>query len=202
MQLARLMYRLNTRTPAGKLRQIALALWLEARYSKRDLLEAYLNVVPFGGNIQGVGAASRIYFGKSPDRVTPRRGADARRDSAAAGPRAPAGRRRRPSLLAARARLGALWLAHHGGHDDADRRQVELPIVARPRVRDAVAGAALRRRAARRPRAPRAGRIDTTLDAGLQRLVERQIQRLPDSSAATSAFATRRRCSSTRATCR
>ena len=63
-------YRLNTRTPAGKLRQIGAALWLEARYSKRELLEAYLNVVPFGGNIQGVGAASRIYFGKPPDRVT------------------------------------------------------------------------------------------------------------------------------------
>ena len=70
MQLARLAYRLNTKTPAGKLRQIGAALWLEARYSKRELLEAYLNVVPFGGNIQGVGAASRIYFGKAPDRVS------------------------------------------------------------------------------------------------------------------------------------
>ena len=39
MQLARMMYRLNTRTPAGKLRQMA-PLWLEARYSKRELLEA------------------------------------------------------------------------------------------------------------------------------------------------------------------
>ena len=56
--------------PRGKLRQIAAALWLEARYSKRELLEAYLNLAPFGGNIQGVGAASRIYFGKAPDRVT------------------------------------------------------------------------------------------------------------------------------------
>lgn len=64
MQLARLMYRLNTKTPAGKLRQIAVALWLEARYSKRQLLEAYLNLAPFGGNVQGVGAASLIYFGK------------------------------------------------------------------------------------------------------------------------------------------
>ena len=70
MQLARLAYRLNTRTPAGKLRQIGAALWLEARYSKRELLEAYLNLAPFGGNIQGVGAASRIYFGKPPDRLT------------------------------------------------------------------------------------------------------------------------------------
>jgi penicillin-binding protein 1C len=63
MQLARMLYRLNTRTPRGKLRQMAAALWLEARYSKRDLLEAYLNLAPFGGNVQGVGAASRIFFG-------------------------------------------------------------------------------------------------------------------------------------------
>src|SRR5262249_23090374 len=70
MQVARMIYRLNTRTVRGKLRQIGAALWLEARYSKRELLEAYLNLVPFGGNLQGVGAASRIYFGKSADRVT------------------------------------------------------------------------------------------------------------------------------------
>ncbi|MET0380060.1 MAG: transglycosylase domain-containing protein, partial [Spongiibacteraceae bacterium] len=44
MQLARLTYDLNTRTPTGKLRQVAYALWLEARYSKHDLIEAYLNL--------------------------------------------------------------------------------------------------------------------------------------------------------------
>src|SRR4030095_395780 len=44
MQLARRLYRLNTRTVSGKLRQIGAALWLEARYGKRDLLEAYLNL--------------------------------------------------------------------------------------------------------------------------------------------------------------
>src|SRR5439155_9908838 len=70
MQLARIVYRLNTKTISGKLRQIGAALWLESRLSKREILEAYLNVVPFGGNLQGVGAASRIYFGKAPDRVT------------------------------------------------------------------------------------------------------------------------------------
>lgn len=70
MQLARLMYGLNTRSPTGKLRQIGAALWLEARYSKHDILEAYLNLAPYGGNIQGVGAASLIYFGKTPDRLT------------------------------------------------------------------------------------------------------------------------------------
>ena len=50
MQLARLLYHLNTRTISGKLKQSAAALWLEARYSKRSILEAYLNLAPFGGN--------------------------------------------------------------------------------------------------------------------------------------------------------
>ena len=40
MQLARLLYQLSTRTPVGKLRQVGYALWLEARYSKHDILEA------------------------------------------------------------------------------------------------------------------------------------------------------------------
>jgi penicillin-binding protein 1C len=54
MQLARLLLHFNTKTLAGKLRQIGAALWLEARYSKWELLEAYLNIAPFGGNIQGI----------------------------------------------------------------------------------------------------------------------------------------------------
>lgn len=70
MQLARLAYDLNTRTPFGKIRQVGYALWLEARYSKHDLLEAYLNLAPYGGNVQGVGAASLIYFGKPPAQLT------------------------------------------------------------------------------------------------------------------------------------
>ena len=131
MQLARLMYRLNTRTPAGKLRQIGAALWLEARYSKRELLEAYLNVVPFGGNIQGVGAASRIYFGKVRGSRDAWRSADARRHSAASGePRRPR-RRRKPACCARAARLGHLWLAQPWRIHRTDRRQLDLPIVAR-----------------------------------------------------------------------
>ena len=60
MQLARLHYRLNTRTIAGKLQQIARAVQLEMQYSKRELLEAHLNLMPYGGNMQGVGTASRV----------------------------------------------------------------------------------------------------------------------------------------------
>jgi penicillin-binding protein 1C len=64
MQLARLLWPLNTRTPLGKLRQVARAVQLELFYSKRQILEAYLNNAPYGGNVEGVGAASLAYFGK------------------------------------------------------------------------------------------------------------------------------------------
>ncbi|MDP3652988.1 MAG: penicillin-binding protein 1C [Rhodoferax sp.] len=64
MQLARRAYGIDSRDFKGKLRQVAAALWLEWRYSKRDILEAYLNVAPFGGNIEGVGAASLVYLRK------------------------------------------------------------------------------------------------------------------------------------------
>ena len=64
MQLARRLYHIPSRSLGGKLRQVAAALWLEARYGKRDILEAYLNLAPYGGNIEGVGAASLIYFHK------------------------------------------------------------------------------------------------------------------------------------------
>jgi len=64
MQLARLVYRLNTRTPGGKLRQVLRAVELELCYSKDAILEAYLNYAPYGRNIEGAGAASLIYFDK------------------------------------------------------------------------------------------------------------------------------------------
>jgi len=175
MQLARLVYHLNTKTPAGKLKQSAAALWLEARYSKRSILEAYLNLAPFGGNIQGVGAASRIYFGKPPSQidlgeaitlaVIPQR------------PAARAGRRgvQQSRLLSARTKLANFWL-HRNRPTDSERRQLALPVLASadsalplhaPHFTDAILQA----------RSGLSGPIHTTLDAGLQRLVERQIDR-------------------------
>ena len=64
MQTVRILYNLNTKTVAGKIKQIFLALWLEIRYSKKDILEAYFNIAPYGYNIEGIGAASLIYFNK------------------------------------------------------------------------------------------------------------------------------------------
>ena len=58
MQLARMYWRLNTKTIRGKAIQILRAIELELCYSKDDILEAYLNYAPYGRNIESIGAAS------------------------------------------------------------------------------------------------------------------------------------------------
>jgi len=63
MQLARLAYDLP-RTPWGKLEQAWRALHLQAHLGSRGVLEAYLNLAPYGRDVRGVRAASRAYFGK------------------------------------------------------------------------------------------------------------------------------------------
>ena len=64
MQVARLRFHLHTRNVSGKLEQILRALELERHYSKNEILEAYLNLAPYGRNIEGIDAASLIYFDK------------------------------------------------------------------------------------------------------------------------------------------
>ncbi|MGN1038352.1 MAG: penicillin-binding protein 1C, partial [Mailhella sp.] len=71
MQVARMRGRLKTSSLAGKCRQIWMALLLERHYSKQEILEAYFNLAPYGGNIEGIEAASRLYFGKGAGRLTP-----------------------------------------------------------------------------------------------------------------------------------
>lgn len=65
MQVARLLHE-PRRGWFGKIEQSLRALQLEARYSKREILSMYLTLAPFGGNIEGVHMASRIFFGKDP----------------------------------------------------------------------------------------------------------------------------------------
>lgn len=174
MQLARLLYGLNTRSIGGKLEQIALAVGLEMRYSKRALLEAHLNLMPYGGNVQGVGTASLVYFGKKPVQlglaesltlvVIPQ--APSARTPAADGTESTA-------LTTARARLFSRWLK---GHPDAANQsglmQVglqyggprTLPFEA-PHASDALLA-----------RAKGALSIDSTIDLRQQKLVERLLQ--------------------------
>lgn len=69
MQVARLLDP-HPRTFGGKIRQLWRALQLEWHLSKRDILTLYLNRAPFGGTLQGVGAASWAYLGKSPAKLS------------------------------------------------------------------------------------------------------------------------------------
>ncbi|MEW6685954.1 MAG: penicillin-binding protein 1C [Candidatus Edwardsbacteria bacterium] len=63
MQVAKLMEP-KERTAKSKIIEIFRALQLEEKYSKKEILEIYLNLVPMGGNIEGTGAAAYLYFGK------------------------------------------------------------------------------------------------------------------------------------------
>ncbi len=71
MQVARLLAGQSTRSPGGKLWQILTALAMERALSKDDILRLYLILAPYGGNIEGLRAATLAYFGKEPRRLTP-----------------------------------------------------------------------------------------------------------------------------------
>jgi penicillin-binding protein 1C len=131
MQLARRVYGIGSQTPSGKLRQAAAALWLEARYGKRELLEAYLNLAPYGGNVEGVGAASLIYFHKRAQHLTlpevltlaviPQ------------NPRKRGGAGARPDLAEARNRLWRQWLQRHPQAQASQADMAAAPVLASPR---------------------------------------------------------------------
>ncbi len=70
MQVARLLEEGGTGRWGPKLRQARLALALERQLDKREILNLYLKLAPFGGNLEGVRAASISYFGKEPTRLT------------------------------------------------------------------------------------------------------------------------------------
>lgn len=70
MQLVRLQRGLYTRNLSGKLKQVWYAVLMELSHSKNEILEAYLNLIPFGANIEGIGASAEIYFKRSPKNLT------------------------------------------------------------------------------------------------------------------------------------
>ncbi|MGD2035107.1 MAG: penicillin-binding protein 1C, partial [Bacteroidales bacterium] len=69
MQVARLLEP-KERTYKNKLKEIFRATQLEISFTKDEILQMYLNLVPFGSNIEGVKSASVIYFGKMPNHLS------------------------------------------------------------------------------------------------------------------------------------
>lgn len=179
MQLARRLYRIDSRSIPGKLEQIGAALWLEARYSKRAILEAYLNLAPYGGNIEGAGAASLVYFHKRVQELAlpealalavipqnPRRRMAAVRASASSMHAVP------DELLQARERLWRIWLARH---ENAARYAADLRLPLKvhpasalpfraPHFTDALLAAG------------RTGELRASIDLRMQDTVERMIR--------------------------
>jgi penicillin-binding protein 1C len=172
MQLARRLYGLNSRHIPGKLQQIVLALWIEARYSKHDILEAYLNLAPMGGNIEGVAAASRIYFGKSAAQLSLSEAL-----ALAVIPQQP-GRRGHfgPSLQKARLRLQDSWLAEHP-NDPRNDGLLNLPLTASSRQQLPFRAPHLSEQLLA---SHRDAELHSTLDLPLQRLLEQLVEQFID----------------------
>lgn len=105
MQVARLLEVPRRRSLLTKFRQIKLALQLEKRFSKAEILDLYLKLTPFGGNLEGVRAASLAYFGKEPARLSLYEAA-----TLVALPQSPEGRR--PDRFPIRAKIARNRVLH------------------------------------------------------------------------------------------
>lgn len=178
MQLARLLWQLDTRTPLGKLGQIARALQLELCYSKHDILEAYLNDAPYGGNVQGVGAASLAYFGKPASALSlPEALTLAVIPQQPSRPLQKGGVLINPTLAVARNRLYAQWLRQHP-RDASLQPLFALPLTLRPlsalpfEAPHAVDQLLAAQRVSGDALPPV---VATTIDLGLQHALERQL---------------------------
>jgi penicillin-binding protein 1C len=168
MQVARLLEDSGTGAWRGKLRQMRVALALERVLTKDQILGLYLHLAPYGGNIEGVRAASLAWFGREPARLTPAQAA-----LLVALPQSPT--LRRPDRNPDAARQGrdrVLDRALAAGVIDAEThaaaRAEPLPRARQPFPRLAP-HLADRLRAAH----PERLRIETTLDADLQARLER-----------------------------
>lgn len=69
-QLARKIFLNDERSYERKLREMFMALGIESRFTKKEILEFYLNTVPYGPRTNGVAVAAREYFGKTPAELT------------------------------------------------------------------------------------------------------------------------------------
>ncbi|STX51508.1 penicillin binding protein 1C [Legionella busanensis] len=167
MQVARLRFGINSKKISGKVIQIIRALQLEIHYSKDQLLEAYLNLAPYGNNIEGVGAASLIYFNKSTDKINLPEAL-----TLAVMPQNPSKRTpQNKDLIEIRNKLFHRWLVLHP-KDKKYTITINLPLEMRsihslPFLAPHFVNSILRNNS------PRSKAIHTTLNSDLQQLLER-----------------------------
>ncbi|HZA13685.1 MAG TPA: penicillin-binding protein 1C, partial [Myxococcaceae bacterium] len=181
LQLVRVLEQ-RPRTLRSKLVEAFRALQLELRMSKRDILSAYLQHVPYGGNVEGIESAALAYFGHRATALAP-----AEIATLLAVPQSPS--RRAPSaanaerLRTARDQIAERLVAARALPPDRRRvspeeilaqvRATAVPTAPRPFPREAPHVAYWLR-----DRALRAGRLRTTLERGVQRIAERGLSEL------------------------
>lgn len=168
MQTARLLEP-RPRTIPSKLIEMIRAHQIEARLSKREILELYLTLAPYGGNLEGVRAASHAYFGRAPDRLT-----DDQIALLIALPQSP--EVRRPDLRPEHAKAGRALIAdklERLGYFTAERAE-EAKNAAIPKVRRDFPMRAWHASAKARADAGGAD-VRSTIDSALQSELERLI---------------------------
>lgn len=177
MQVARLLEEGPTGQWQGKARQMRLALALERRLSKAQILDLYLRLAPYGGNVEGIRAASLQWFGQEPRRLSPAQAA-----LLVALPQAPESRRpdRHPAAAQA-ARDRVLARAAAAGLIPAAEARAAMaePV---PRQRRALPALAPLLAARLLREHPGATRIETTIDARLQRRAQDLAARIAQSA--------------------
>jgi penicillin-binding protein 1C len=177
MQVARLLEPRAERSFTAKLRQMVRAVEIERALSKDEILALYLSLAPYGGNLEGVRAASLAYFGKEPRRLTLGEAA-----LLVALPQSPEQRRPdRASEAARRARDRVLDRAAAAGlvpadeierarHEPVPEARRSMPMLA-PHAADAVVAAVPDRRLHRLT-------IDAALQANLEELARERARAL------------------------
>ena len=171
MQVARLLEDSGTGQWQGKLRQIRLALALERHLTKDQILGLYLLNAPYGGNIEGLRAATLAYFGKEPRRLTPAEAA-----LLVALPQSPEARRPDRNLAEATGARGRVLhrLLSQGALDAEELAAAETEPVPAQRLPFPALAPHLAERL--RAESPGTGRFALTIDATLQTRLERLAQ--------------------------
>ncbi|MEM6411663.1 MAG: penicillin-binding protein 1C [Pseudomonadota bacterium] len=168
MQTARLLEP-RERTIPSKLIEMVRAFQIEARLSKREILELYLTLAPYGGNLEGIRAASHAWFGHGPERLS-----DDEIALLIALPQSPEARRpdRHPDNAIAARSIVSTKLVEVGAFDHRRQQEVQetaLPV-RRPFPAEAWHGSAAACLTGN-------GDVTSTLDSALQRDVERLLAR-------------------------
>lgn len=126
MQVARLRWEIHSGTVIGKFEQMFRAIQLERHFSKNEILEAYFNLAPYGGNVEGAGAAALLWCGRDASQVTQREAIALSVIPQSPSSRHPGFRRDASRIAAAQARLAVMLEKNSGLRVDPLARDFTL----------------------------------------------------------------------------